>query len=122
MAASTTPRYGTTSNKDNTGRVTTYSYLTPTYAATMAVAPKTFRETNKIALTGALTVNATTTDAFADDEIVFLFSSDASIRIVTFGTNFISAGTLTVAASKNGSATFKFNGTSYIEKSRFVQP
>lgn len=114
------PRYS--ANSDNTGRLLTRSYPTTAYAATLAIAPKHSGTTYKVALTGAMTVNATTTDSAPDDEIVFLFSADGSARIVTFNTGFVSAGTLTVAASKNGSATFRFNGTSWIETSRFVQP
>lgn len=117
--ASTTPRYF--ANNDKTGRQITYDYLTPAYAATLSVAPKTYKATVKVALTGAMTVNAVTTDAFADDDVIFLLAADASQRVVTFGTNFISAGTVTVAASKNATITFKFNGTAYVEISRFVQ-
>lgn len=120
MAASTTPRYA--ENSDNTGRLLTLDYPTTAYAATLAIAPKKSETTYKVTLTGAMTVNATTTDCYADDAITFLFDASGGARIVTFGTNIKSAGTLTVASGKTGSARFKFNGASFIEISRFVEP
>lgn len=121
--ASTTPRFGITENRDNTSRVLSHDYLTPSYAATLAIAPKKYDTTVKPAtLTGAMTVNATTTDAFADDELSFLFTADGTARIVTFGTNFVSAGTLTAAISKRATIKFKFDGVAYVEVARFVQP
>jgi hypothetical protein len=114
------PRYS--ANSDNTGRLITCDYPTTAYAATLAITPKHSRTTYQIALTGAMTVNATTTYSAPDDEITFLLSADGTARVTTFGTNFVSAGTLTAAINKNASAVFRFNGTSWIEISRFVQP
>jgi hypothetical protein len=123
MSASTTPRYGTTVGKDNTGRVLTQDFKTPGYAATISIAASKQRTTVKPAtLTGAVTFNAVTTDCFADDELVFLLTADTTARVATFGTNFVSAGTLTAAISKRATATFKFDGAVWVEISRFVQP
>lgn len=121
--ASTTPRYGLTDNKDNTARTMTQDFQEPAYAATLAIAPSRQRTTIKPAtLTGAMTVNATLTNAYADDELTFLVTADGTARVVTFGTGFVSAGTLTAAISKRATATFKFDGVAYVEVSRFVQP
>lgn len=120
----TTPRFGTTpENKDNTARVLTYDYQTPAYAATLAIAPKYYKTVVKPAtLTGAMTVNATETDSHACDELVFIFTADGTARTVTFGTNFVSAGTLTAAISKQTVIRFIYDGANYVEMGRFVQP
>jgi len=63
-------------------------------------------------LTGALTLNATNvTKAITGDEYIFHFSTDGTQRIVTFGTNFLSSGTITIPASKTATARGFFNGT-----------
>lgn len=53
-------------------------------------------------LTGAMTINAATTIANLSqfDEVVFYLDTDATQRIVTFGTGFLSSGTVTIPASK----------------------
>jgi len=64
-------------------------------------------------LTGALTLNATAvTKAIVGDEYVFHFSTDGTQRVVTFGTNILSSGTVTIPANKTATARGFFNGTS----------
>jgi len=64
-------------------------------------------------LTGALTLNATAvTKAIVGDEYVFHFSTDGTQRVVTFGTNILSSGTITIPANKTATARGFFNGTS----------
>ena len=115
------PRFGITPNDDNTGRVITYSYYNPAYAATLLVAPNDSSTSYIVQeLTGALTINASLGTALPLDVITFLFNADTSNRVVTFGTGFSSAGTLTVTASKKGSASFVFDGVSFVERSRAI--
>ena len=94
---------------------------TPAYAATIAIAP-TSRQTRIIPaqLTGAVTINATTTGMIAGDKVDFAFSADGTNRIVTFGTNFKSSGTLTVTASKWAGATGMFDGTYIVMQGREI--
>ncbi len=92
---------------------------TPAYAATLSVT--TTKKVTKVIpaqLTGAATINAVVTGAVAGDILILSFSADGTNRVVTFGTNFTSAGTLTVVASKFGSASFIFNGTAFTETGR----
>ena len=64
-------------------------------------------------LTGALTLNATAvTNHLLGDEFVFHFSTDGTQRVVTFGTNILSSGTVTIPASKTATARGFFNGSS----------
>lgn len=64
-------------------------------------------------LTGAMTINAATVVAqlVQWDVVYFHFSADGTNRVVTFGTNFISSGTLTVTASKDATAVGVYDGT-----------
>ena len=122
MAANTIPRWGSASNQDNTFRVATREYQTPSYAASIAIATNYEYTLVKVAqLTGALTltINADST-CWVGDEIEFLFSVDGTNRTVTFGTGFAPSATLALTASKYGSATFRFNGTVWVETGREV--
>ncbi len=62
-------------------------------------------------LTGAMTINATLTSLLQWDEVVFVFEADASQRIVTFGTGFLSSGTLTVGAAGGATVRAIYDGT-----------
>ena len=63
-------------------------------------------------LTGALTLNATAvTKHKAGDLFYFHFSNDGTERVVTFGTNILSSGTITIPISKTATAWGFFNGT-----------
>lgn len=86
----------------------------PLYAAAIEVTDQAAKRhiVSPAQLTGALTLNATAvTKHIVGDEFVFLFANDASERIVTFGTNFLSSGTVTIPASKTASARGVFDGT-----------
>ena len=74
-----TPRFGTTAGRDNTGRVLTYGYSEPAYAATITVVPDRFETIYKVAtLTGNASIVTTVTNAHVGDRIVFLFTADAT--------------------------------------------
>ncbi len=64
-------------------------------------------------LTGAMTINAATVLAQLTqfDEIVFFFDTDGTQRIVTFGTGFLSSGTVTIPANKGAIVRAYFDGT-----------
>lgn len=92
------------------------------YAATIALTPvASFRQYVSFAqLTGALTINFTVTNLTMFDEVILMFSSDGTGRVITFGTNSNSAGTLTMVANKDAVATFIFDGTALREHSRSI--
>lgn len=62
-------------------------------------------------LTGALTINVTATGLLQFDKVHFHFSADGTNRVVTFGTGFVSSGTVTVTASKDATVVGVFDGT-----------
>jgi len=120
--ANGTPRFGTRASDDNTGRVAVYKALEPAYAATLSIKPNASKTYLKPAtLTGAITVNCVVTFCAKYDELVVILTSDTTSRTVTFGTNFISAGTIAPAISKQATITFVYDGVNFVEKCRAVQ-
>lgn len=114
-------RFTPGANQDNTLRTVTQDYLNPVYAASIALKPvQAYTLVNFQQLTGALGLTADTTQPYVGDELEMLFSADTTNRVITFGTGFTSAGTLTVTASKYASAKFIFNGTIWVERSRAI--
>lgn len=73
-------------------------------------------------LTGAMTINAATTLANLSqwDEIIFFFDADGTQRIVTFGTGFLSSGTVTIPADKGATVRGVFDGTAIRITSREI--
>ncbi len=73
-------------------------------------------------LTGAMTINAATVLSRLSqwDEVNFYFDVDGTQRIVTFGTGFLSVGTVTIPIDKGASVCFVFDGTNLREKSRAI--
>jgi hypothetical protein len=119
------PTNSTSPNQDNTGRVVTYDYQNPAYAATLNIVTTAADTVVKVgALTGAITVNigvgSSTTAPFVGDTLTLLFSSTPG-ETVTLGTGTSnSAGTLVIAAGKKGSISYMFDGASWVETGRAV--
>lgn len=119
----TAPKYGLLKSEDNTGRVITYDLQTPAYATPLEITSKNYDTLIiPLLLTGVITLNATVTGGSSKgDVITFIFTSDATGRTVTFGTNFVvTAATLALTASKQGTIVFKSDGIKWIEISRTV--
>jgi hypothetical protein len=86
---------------------------TPVYASAIEVTDQSAKEhlIKPGTLTGALTVDATAvTKHKLGDRFVFLFATDATQRIVTFGTNILASGTVTIPANKTATAIGWFDG------------
>ena len=114
-----TLRFIAGAGQDNTLRTVTQDASILPYAATIAIVPVQQQNLYQVAqLTGTATINATVTNLYIGDTVRFLFSADATARVVTFGTNFVSAGTLSVTASKASHIDFIFNGTALQEMGR----
>ncbi len=120
-------RFNGAVNTESTLRAAGKGYQNPVYAATLNVAAKVndaITLVNVQQLTGALTVNAgvgdATTPPMIGDELHFYFATDGTQRIVTFGTGIVSAGTVTIPASKTAQVRFMFNGAAWAEYARAI--
>jgi hypothetical protein len=120
-------RFSGAKNKDNTARVIMHDYQVPTYAASLAIAvkPNVAKTIVRLALTGAITltvnVGTATTDPAIGDELVLLFTTDGTQRIVTLSTGFASSGTITIGASKSAAISFMFNGSEWQAMGREIK-
>jgi len=120
-AQSTSPRFGTLKNQDNTGRALTYGYVTPAYAASVALVPRYYDTTVKVGqLTGNLTLTVTVTNCYVGDKLEIVLAADATDRTVTFSTGFTSGGTVLIPASGTFCYYFTFNGVGWIHASKSV--
>lgn len=123
MAAITSLTQGSAATDNNSFESKGFKAYTVAYAATSALELVDAKEQHVCyaQLTGAMTINATVTNLKQFSRVVFHFATDGTQRIVTFGTNFISSGTLTIAASKDATAEGWFDGTNIKITSREVQ-
>ncbi len=71
-------------------------------------------------ITGAMTINATVSGLLQFQRVCFHFFSDASIRVITFGTGFASSGTLSTVASRDATVWAVFDGTTLKITSREI--
>lgn len=106
---------------DKSFRNRSSDYVNPAYASTLALIPNNYHTLVQPAqLTGVMSITVDTTNAYVGDTIDFLFSSDSTARVVTFSTGFAPNGTLSVTGTKFASATFRFDGTNFVEVCRTV--
>jgi hypothetical protein len=126
-AQSTSPRFGTKKNDDNTGRVVTYGYQTFADAAgadSITVTSNFFLSTYRVTLLDSLTVkNAVVTRSFAGDQIRFVVSAASGSPFIKFtGANWLTAGTATLSGTnKRAVIEFVFDGAKWVEAERFIQ-
>lgn len=93
---------------------------TPVFASPLSVTT-TARATKVIPgqLTGALTVNLANVGT-AGDELKLVFGTDGTQRVVTFGTNLKSSGTMTIPAGKFGNISFTSDGIEWVAGGREI--
>lgn len=116
MAAITTLTVGSAVEDINAFEGRGLKSFTQIYAATSIPDLKTGAKEQHVCyaqLTGAMTINAATVVSRLNqfDVVWFHFSADGTNRVVTFGTNFKSSGTLTVTANQDATAVGIFDGT-----------
>jgi hypothetical protein len=125
MATAITNSIGNVVSDNNTFAVKGRKSVSQIYEATsipLLAKGAAFQVFNYAQLTGAMTINAATTVANLTqwDEGVFIFEVDATQRIVTFGTGFVSSGTVTIPISKGATVRWIYDGTSIRITSREI--
>ena len=125
VAQSTSPRFGTTSNKDNTFRTLTNKLVTVTDAAgadTVTLATTGYNNLIKIAALDSLTLGSpTVTKCFLGDQMTLLVTGTSGDKLKFTGPNWISAGTATLSSGLKAVITFIFDGAKWVESGRVVQ-
>lgn len=124
-AQSTSPRFGTTSTRDNTGRVLTYAYSSVSDAAgndTINIAPKHYETIYRLTVADSAVINITPlTNSFVGDKIYFVASGASGKKVKFYTTNLLTAGTITTSSNARASIIFIFDGTKWVEISRVAQ-
>lgn len=130
FAQNTVPRFGITTNQDNTGRVMTWKYLKPTDAAgadTVKLYPRAYTTLIQYSAVDSLSFNVTNlTGSYVGDELQFIVTNaSGSGHLVKFvGSNWqVGSGgaAITLTASKRANINFIFDGVFWVETSRVVQ-
>jgi len=124
-AQSTSPRWGTGANNDNTGRALTYSYksITDAVAAdSTTINPNAYTTIYRVALVDSVYFKSpVVTRSYAGDNIVVVASGASGTKVKFAGTNFITAGTATLSTSGRSVITLIFDGAKWVEKGRVTQ-
>ena len=113
MAAVTTLTRLSDAKENNSYAVQGLVAYTQAYASTSAWVAR-YAQVQHVCyaqLTGAMTINATLTALQQFQEVVFFFDTDGTQRIVTFGTGFLSSGTVTIPANKGALCKGIYDGT-----------
>jgi hypothetical protein len=131
FAQSTSPRFGTTKNTDNTGRVLTYKVITSNDAAgndTISVNGNSWQTIVRpsSAITDSVNIKATLTNCRMGDELYVIVSKGSGAGAVRFPSaqfiNDVASNRYTIGASKTAVFYFKFNGSKWHMVSKTIQP
>lgn len=123
----TTPRVGTGTKFDQR-KLLTYSYVTATDAASatldsLTVSPNAYHTVYRISLVDSMTTTVPViTKCYAGDNITFIISAASGTPIFKFtGTNWVSAGTVTMTTRLRSVVKFIFDGAKWVETGRYTQ-
>lgn len=124
-AQSTSPRFGTTPNADNTGRVLTYKYqsiVDASGADSISLYPSAFNTIVRVALTDNYTFKQPNIRNSKAGDVIQIVASGASGTILKFsGSYFQTAGTATLSTGGRAVISLIFDGAKWVEASRVVQ-
>lgn len=126
FSQSTTPRYGTTANQDNTGRALTWKWVTATDATgadSIVARPRDYQTTYRVVLVDSFTFKQPViTGCYAGDYLTIIASAASGTPKLKFtGSNWITAGTATLSTGLRAVIRLVFDGSKWVEASRVVQ-
>jgi hypothetical protein len=131
LAQSTSPRFGTAKNQDNTGRVLTYKLITTNDDAgndTITVNANAWQTIVRPSsnITDSVNIKASLTNCYLGDELYVIVSKGTGAGAIRFPsasfTNDAAANRYTIAANKTAVFYFKFNGSKWHMVSKTIQP
>ena len=125
-AQTTTPRFGTTADKDNTYRNLTNGYTALTDAAgadSSTLVPKYYNSMYTITLVDSFTLKSpTVTNCFLGDRLTLLLTAASGTPKLKFtGSNWLGAGTATLSTNLRSVIQFIFDGAKWVETGRYTQ-
>ena len=126
MSQSTSPRFATTKNGDNTGRVLTYGYVNLTDAAgadSVVLNPRFYQSYYQIVLLDSFTLKQPTlTSSYAGDHITIICTAASGTPFLKFsGSNWVTTGKATLSTNLRAVIDLIFDGSKWVEQNRVVQ-
>lgn len=131
IAQSTSPRFGTATGRDNTGRVMTYKLVTTPDAAgndTIALTPNAWETIIRPSanITDSVNIKAVLTNCKLGDYLTVFVTKGSGAGVIRFPTAYFITTASTfryvLTASKTAVFRFQFNGVKFIEVSKLVEP
>ena len=121
-AQSTSPRFGTAKNQDNTGRVLTYNYVAVTDATgadSVIITPAAYQTFYRVTLTDSLTFKQPVLKAsYAGDHITIIASGASGTFIKFTGSYWVTSGTATLSTGGRSIISLTFDGAKWVENVR----
>ncbi len=125
QAQSTSPRFGTAKNQDNTARVLTFKTQSLTDAAgadSATIEPNAWHTIVQVAALDSFTLKSpTVTNCSYGDQLVIYVTGTSGDKLKFTGTNWASSGTATLSSVAKAIIEFFFDGAKWTEKTRTVQ-
>lgn len=125
LAQSTSPRFGTLKNQDNTYRVLTLKKAAIVDAAgndTLSVSPNAFYTYVTATAVDSFSVKiGTAATSYFGDQLQLIVSGTSGKIVKFVGSLILSTGTATLSSNGRAVITFVFDGTKWVESSRAVQ-
>lgn len=124
-AQSTSPRFATAKNGDNTARVLTYKVATATDATgadTIVLVTNAYQTIYKISTKDSLVLKQPTiTNAYYGDRLTIILTSTSGTPKTLFtGSYWKSSGTATLSTGLRGVIEFVFDGGYWVESNRSI--
>jgi len=124
-AQSTSPRFGTAKNQDNTGRALTYglkAFTDATGADSIIVTPAFFQSIYNVTLIDSFTFKTPVTSvSYYGDNIKIIATGASGTKVKFSGTPWITTGTATLSSKGRAVIDLVFDGTYWVESNRTVQ-
>jgi len=123
-AQSTSPRWGSAKNEDNTGAVLTWKYVVLADAIgadSVILSPNAYNSVYKIALTDSVYFKSPVVkNSYVGDNLILVAGGASGAKIKFSSTLLVTAGTATLSTSGKAIIRFIFDGSKWVESGRAV--
>lgn len=123
-AQSTSPRWGSAKNEDNTGAVLTWKYTTVSDAIgadSVIIAPNAYTSVYKFTVVDSIYFKTPVLkNSYLGDNISLIATGSTGGKIKFASTNLVTSGTATLSSGGKAVIKFIFDGAKWIESDRSV--
>ena len=123
-AQSTSPRWGSAKNEDNTGAVLTWKYVALADAIgadSVILSPNAYNSVYKIALTDSVYFKSPVLkNSYVGDNLILVANGASGAKIKFSSTLLVTSGTATLSSGGKAIIKFIFDGAKWVESDRAV--